>query len=127
MPKPEVVSNNPHPDDVSGVERQLPCPPFTHSASSLNLALAGQNALHAAAFNCIPLLSNNKTKQEQASLTEDELLITTPVVFGFSLADKMWCEHELSDLSSPWAHMMPPRSGIQHREDSNDRMESGGL
>lgn len=41
----------------------------------------------------VPLMdSANAQAQEQPPLTDDELLITTPVLMGFSLSDKLWCE-----------------------------------
>lgn len=41
----------------------------------------------------VPLLdSGNAQVHEEVPLTEDELLITTPVLMGFSLADKLWCK-----------------------------------
>lgn len=80
MPKPEVVTNNP--DDIQN-------PTERHN-----------NTLQAALFNGIPLLDSGKSKPEQAELTESELLIATPVVLGFSLADKMWLEFNIEKVEN---------------------------
>jgi hypothetical protein len=44
-------------------------------------------------FQHVPLHEHeeNKIKRHRSELTEDELLITSPVLWGFSLADKLWC------------------------------------
>ena len=34
--------------------------------------------------------ARNKTPREAVELTMDELMLTPPVVYGFSLADKTW-------------------------------------
>jgi hypothetical protein len=91
MPKPEAVTTAQ--DDINPTERQFHSYSLRPSTPSLNLPTAGHNHnLQAAVFNGIPLLDNSKSKAEQVDLTEDELLIATPVALGFSLADKMWCE-----------------------------------
>ena len=33
------------------------------------------------------------TPEEKLELTEDDLMLTSPIVYGFSLADKLWREH----------------------------------
>jgi hypothetical protein len=45
------------------------------------------------AYAHIPLQVENKNKREKPDLTEDELLIASPILVGFSLADKLWCKH----------------------------------
>jgi len=78
MPKPEAVTTA-HQDDINPTERH-------------------NNNLQAAVFNGIPLLDNSKSKAEQVDLTEEELLIATPVALGFSLADKLWLEFNIEKV-----------------------------
>jgi hypothetical protein len=92
MPKPEAVTTA-HQDDINPTERQFHSYSLRPSTPSLNPPHAGHNNnLQAAVFNGIPLLDNSKSKAEQVDLTEEELLIATPVALGFSLADKLWRE-----------------------------------
>ena len=36
--------------------------------------------------------SRSRMQREQNELTEDELMLTPPIVYGFSLSDKAWRE-----------------------------------
>ncbi len=40
---------------------------------------------------------------DKRDLTDEELLLTSPIVYGFSFSDKQWCEY--------------PRSWLPHAED----------
>ena len=116
MPKPEVVPSV-NTDDISPTERQFACS-MRRPASSLNLPLVGHaNTLQTALFSGIPLLDSSKSKHGQAELTADDLLIATPVVFGFSLADKLWRECLLLTYTA-LVYVFLSNSGVQHREDS---------
>lgn len=57
-------------------------------------------------------LTAGTAKQEQCvdakELTDDILMLTTPIVYGFSLADKTWCKLCISSLSGD------PESNILH-------------
>ena len=51
--------------------------------------LAGQDIdRHAQRANAV-VVADPSTDRE---LTEEELLLTSPIVYGFSFADKQWCE-----------------------------------
>lgn len=41
-------------------------------------------------FAHIPLQVESRMKREKPELTEKELLITSPILMGFSLSDKLW-------------------------------------
>jgi len=43
-------------------------------------------------LNTIPLQGESATRPAVSELTEEELLIASPIVYGFSLADKLWCK-----------------------------------
>ena len=46
----------------------------------------------------IPTLRVQGARQKSidVEITEDELLLASPVVYGFSLSDKIWCKSRLS-------------------------------
>ncbi|KAF8587999.1 P-loop containing nucleoside triphosphate hydrolase protein [Ramaria rubella] len=46
----------------------------------------------------IPLLQNNERKRAMQELTEEELLLVSPIVYGFSLADKLWLEFNVEKI-----------------------------
>jgi hypothetical protein len=103
MPKPEVVTS----DIGSLVVDSDPLRPSTPS------------------LNGIPPLNNSESKAERDDLTEEELLIATPVALGFSLAEKLWCERYFLSHSQALTFREPYQSGIQHRKNPTHRMESG--
>jgi len=53
-----------------------------------------------AMFAHIPLQVENRTQREIPELTEQELLITSPVLMGFSLSDKLWLELNVEKVHS---------------------------
>lgn len=67
-----------------------------------------------------PTLMNaesNKLKPEEEELSDEELMLASPVLYGFSLSDKLWCKHWHLQAQTPvtltyWTI----RSGIQRRE-----------
>ncbi|KAL6304715.1 P-loop containing nucleoside triphosphate hydrolase protein [Sparassis latifolia] len=47
----------------------------------------------------IPALRvQSKTQPKQEELTEDEIILTSPVVYGFSLSDKIWLEFNVEHI-----------------------------
>ena len=68
--------------------------------------LAGQDIdRHAQRANATIVVDATPNRE----LTDEELLLTSPIVYGFSFSDKHWCE-----LSSSWTyfrawHLRPPR------------------
>lgn len=91
MPKPEVVSANP--DNGWGDHRRSRLlSRRCHSRSSVPL-ISGHSTAVVDSFAHIPLQVENSAKRERPELTEEELLIASPVLMGFSLADKLWCEY----------------------------------
>jgi hypothetical protein len=44
-------------------------------------------------LNGIPLQGEARATQNVAELSEEELLISSPIVYAFSLADKLWREY----------------------------------
>lgn len=46
----------------------------------------------------IPLQSENTAKRERPELTDEEFLIASPVVMGFSLTDKLWLEFNVEKV-----------------------------
>jgi hypothetical protein len=46
-----------------------------------------------AAYTHIPIQAENRTQRENPELSAEDLLITSPVLMGFSLSDKLWCEY----------------------------------
>jgi hypothetical protein len=46
----------------------------------------------------IPLQVENTNRRERPQLTEEELLITSPVLMGFSLSDKLWLEFNVEKV-----------------------------
>lgn len=45
----------------------------------------------------VPTLRVSKTNDDvETAMTENDFLLTTPTVYGFSLSDKLWREHSLS-------------------------------
>ena len=42
----------------------------------------------------VPTLEiRTKHQEEEAPLTDEELLLASPILYGFSLSDKIWCEY----------------------------------
>ena len=44
---------------------------------------------------------------DMRELTDEELLLTSPIVYGFSFSDKQWCEYPRSWLSPRETHVYP--------------------
>ena len=40
-----------------------------------------------------------KHHDEEAPLTDEELLLASPIVYGFSLSDKIWCRSPIVGIS----------------------------
>jgi hypothetical protein len=49
-------------------------------------------------YSHIPLQVESNTQREKPELTDEELLITSPVLMGFSLADKLWLEFNVEKV-----------------------------
>lgn len=46
----------------------------------------------------VPLQMQRRRKPEKLELTDEELLLASPVLWGFSLSDKLWRERVPSSL-----------------------------
>ena len=44
---------------------------------------------------------------DMRELTNEELLLTSPIVYGFSFSDKQWCEYPRSWLPTRETHVYP--------------------
>ena len=44
---------------------------------------------------------------DMRELTDEELLLTSPIVYGFSFSDKQWCEYPRSWLPPRKTHVYP--------------------
>jgi hypothetical protein len=58
-----------------------------------------------------PILSQGIDKIDQRSYTEEQLLLTSPVVLGFAFSEKLWLEFSLSGVHD-----------IQHNDDAYDSL-----
>ena len=77
-----------------------PCT-YVHSLVHLHMMRSNFPESH----SNIPLQVQESDKWGTVELTEEELLITSPTLYAFSLADKLWCEcivfgHIISILSN---------------------------
>lgn len=117
MPKPESIPYaGPDPGWGDGVSLRQSFPPLcspfpNHSAPSMDPTV----------YAHIPLQGERNTQRKRPDLTDEELLISTPVVMGFSLADKLWRKWYLSLSIVKNAHFT--FSGVQRGESSTNTME----
>lgn len=88
MPKQDAVTF-PNPDAGWGDGMSL-LQTFLRRCS--NLLYHTAPATDPNSYSHIPLQVESNPQREKPELTDDELLITSPVLMGFSLADKLWCE-----------------------------------
>lgn len=54
--------------------------------------------------------NDNENTLANADITEEDLLLTSTVVYGFSLSDKLWCMFTSSPYHFTFAYLLP--SGI---------------
>jgi len=73
-------------------------------------------------------VESHKDDYTQAEMTDEELLLTPAVVYGFSLPDKLWCTCPSPPVPlTPKPSVLPSRSGIQRRENQRSRLEHGRI
>src|ERR1700685_571430 len=90
MPKPEVTNIT---SDGWGDSEPLPHFYSTHLFNVLDGLFTGPVVDPMYAHIPLQVQGENKTQREKPELTPEELLIASPVLMGFSLSDKLWCEY----------------------------------
>jgi hypothetical protein len=55
-----------------------------------------------ASYAHIPIQAENRTQRENPELSTEDLLITSPILMGFSLSDKLWCEYLSHKIMIPY-------------------------